>query len=99
MEDWDADLSLCNFATTHFPAERSSCISLQLRDHSFNSFYSAFQSPFNFATHEIEVPYATPQRRQAGSQAIKHVSYSCTRGLSSVASLANPDDECLPSVP
>ena len=28
MEDWDADLSPCNFITTFFPAERSSSISL-----------------------------------------------------------------------
>ena len=28
MEDWDADLSPCNFVTTHFPAERSSFITL-----------------------------------------------------------------------
>ena len=28
MEDWDADLSPCHFATTHIPAERSSFIFL-----------------------------------------------------------------------
>ena len=28
MEDWDADLSPCNFATTHFLAERSAFASM-----------------------------------------------------------------------
>ena len=60
MEDWDANVSPCNFATTHFPAERSSFIPLQLRDHSFDSLRSEFLSPFNFATHETEDPFATP---------------------------------------
>ena len=32
MEDWDADLSPCNFATTKFPAERSSFITLYIGD-------------------------------------------------------------------
>ena len=32
MEDWGADLSPCNFATPHFPAERNSFISLYLCD-------------------------------------------------------------------
>ena len=34
MEDWDADEPPCNFATAHLP-ERSSLITLQLRDHPF----------------------------------------------------------------
>ena len=61
MEDWDANLSPCNFATAHFPAERSSLINLQLRDHPFDSLHSEFLSPLNFATHETEDPFATPQ--------------------------------------
>ena len=32
MEYWDADLSPCNYATSHFPTEESSFVSLQLRD-------------------------------------------------------------------
>ena len=54
MEDWDADLSPCNFATTHFPAEGSSFITLELRDHPFDSLHPEFLSPFDFATHESE---------------------------------------------
>ena len=54
MEDLGADLSACNFATTHFPAERSSFITLQLRDHPFDSFHSEILSPLNYATHETE---------------------------------------------
>ena len=54
MEHWDAVLSP---ATTHFPAERSSFVSLQLRDRPFDSFQSEFLSPFNFTTHEMEVPF------------------------------------------
>ena len=42
MEDWGADLSPCDFATTHFPAERSSFITLKLRDHPFDSLHSEF---------------------------------------------------------
>ena len=61
MQDWDVDLSPCNFATTHFPAERSSFIILQLRDHPFDSLHSEFLSPLNFATHETEDPFAMPQ--------------------------------------
>ena len=68
MSDWDADLSPCNFATTHFPAERSSLISLQLRDHPFDSLHFACLSPFNFATHETEDPFATPHVMKAASQ-------------------------------
>ena len=56
MEDWDADLSPCNFATTHVPAEINTFISLQLRDHPFNSLHPDFLSPLNFATHETEDP-------------------------------------------
>ena len=56
-----ADLSPCNFATTHFPAKRSSFISLLLRDHPFDSLHSEVLSPLNFATHEMEDPFATPQ--------------------------------------
>ena len=37
-----ADLSPCNFATTHFPIERTMFISLQLRDCPFDSLHSAF---------------------------------------------------------
>ena len=61
MEDWDANLSPCNFATTHVPAERSRQNTLQLRDHPFDSLQSEFVSPSNFATHETEDPFATPQ--------------------------------------
>ena len=61
MEDWDADLPPCDFATTHIPAERSIFISLELRDHPFDSLHSVFLSPFNFATHEMEDPFAAPQ--------------------------------------
>ena len=63
MEDWHADLSPCNFATTHFPAERSSLISLQLRYHPFDSLHSEVLSPLNLATHEMEDPSATPHWR------------------------------------
>ena len=45
MKDWDADLSPCNFATTHFPVERISLITPQLRDHPFDRFHCAFLSP------------------------------------------------------
>ena len=45
MEDWDADLSSCNSATTPFSAERSSLISLQPCDHPFDSFHSGFLYP------------------------------------------------------
>ena len=54
------DLSPCNFATAHFPAERSSFTSLWLRDRPFDSLRSEFLSPLNFATHEREDPFATP---------------------------------------
>ena len=54
MEDWGADLPPCNFATIHFPAERSSFITLQLRDHPFDGLLSEFLSPLNFATDETE---------------------------------------------
>ena len=47
---------------THFPAERSSFITLQLRDHPFDSLHSEFLSPLNFATHETEDPFATPHK-------------------------------------
>ena len=62
MEDWGTDLSPRNFATTHFPAERSSFITLELRDHPFDSLNSEVLSPLNFATHETEDPFATPQK-------------------------------------
>ena len=62
MEDWDADLSPCNFVTTHFPAERSSFITLYLRDHPFDSLHSEILSPLNFATHEMEDPFAAPPK-------------------------------------
>ena len=58
MEDWGVDLSHCNFATAQFPAERGS---LQLRNHPFEGFNSEFLSPFNFVTHEMGDPFATPQ--------------------------------------
>ena len=64
MEDRDADLSPCNFATTRCPAERSSFISLQFRDHPFDSLNSVVLSPLNFATHETQDPFATPQKPQ-----------------------------------
>ena len=44
MEDWDADLSPCNFATSHFRAERSSYL-LQLRDRPFDSLHLKFYLP------------------------------------------------------
>ena len=44
--EWGADLSLCNFATTHLLGERGSSISLQPRDRPFDSFHSEFLSPF-----------------------------------------------------
>ena len=59
MEDWDADLSPRNFATTHIPSKRSSFISVQLRDYPFDSLHSDFSSPFDFATHEMEDPFST----------------------------------------
>ena len=40
--NWDADLSPCNFTTTHFPAQRSDFASLQLRNHPFGSLHSGF---------------------------------------------------------
>ena len=61
MEDWGADLSPCNFATTHFPAERSSFIT---RDHQFDSLHSEFLSPLNFATHETETLSQHPKFRK-----------------------------------
>ena len=36
------------YATAHFPAERSSFITLELRDHPFDSLHSELLSPFNF---------------------------------------------------
>ena len=57
----DADLSPCNFATTHFLAERSSLMTLQLRDHPFDSLHSGCLSPLNFVTHEMEDPFAPPR--------------------------------------
>ena len=60
MDDWEVALSPCSFATTHFPAERSSFISLEFRDHPFDSLHSAVLSPLNFATHEMEDPFAMP---------------------------------------
>ena len=48
MEDWDADLSPCNFATAHFPAEISSFISLQhLTDLSLVGYLSVTSRPMN----------------------------------------------------
>ena len=35
-------------------------IFLQLRDHPFRSLHSEFLSPSNFATYEMEDPFATP---------------------------------------
>ena len=32
---------------------------MSLRNHPFASFHSEFVSPFNFATHEMEGPFAT----------------------------------------
>ena len=58
MEDWDTDLSPSNFATTHFPGEREKQLDL---DHPCDSSHSGFLSPFNFATHEMEDPFARPQ--------------------------------------
>ena len=49
-----ADLSPCNFATAHFPAEISSFITLFLRDHPFDSLHSEFLSHFIFATYETD---------------------------------------------
>ena len=46
-----------------FPAERSSFINLDLRDHPFDSLHSEFLSPFNFATHETEDPSQRPKFR------------------------------------
>ena len=60
MEDWEAFLSPCNFATAHVPAG-SIVITLSLRDHQFDSLHSEFLSPLNFSTHETEDPFATPQ--------------------------------------
>ena len=60
MEDWDDGLSPCDFATTHFPAKRSSFVSLELRDRPFDSLHSEVLSCLNFATHETEDPFATP---------------------------------------
>ena len=60
-EDGDADLSPCNFATTHLLAERSSFISPYLRDHPFDSLHSELLSSRSFATHEMEDPFAKPQ--------------------------------------
>ena len=45
MEDWDADSSRCNFVTTHVPEQRSSFVSLQRRDHPFDSLHSEFHLP------------------------------------------------------
>ena len=44
-----------------FPAARSSFVSLKARNHPFYSLHSEFLSPFKFATHETEDPFATPQ--------------------------------------
>ena len=48
MEDWDAELSPCNFATTHFPAE-SPCNFATPRLKTFNFCMSTL---FKFATHQ-----------------------------------------------
>ena len=49
VEDWDAALSSCNFATSHFSCRKECFYHL-----------SELLSPFNFATHETDDPFATP---------------------------------------
>ena len=60
MEDWDADLSPCNFATTHLLAKRKKQFYLPVA-----SWPLVWQVSFcilvGFATHEMEDLFATPQ--------------------------------------
>ena len=75
MEDWDADLSPCNFANHSFPAERSSFIFGQHCSHPFDSRHSAlFYLPLTSRPLEPEDPFATPHvfgRPERGTAAPK----------------------------
>ena len=61
MEDWDADLSPYNFATTHFPQKEAVLSPCNFATTPFDSLHSEILSPLNFATHKMEDPFATPQ--------------------------------------
>ena len=57
MEDWNADFSPCNFATTHFP-QKGALLFPVIFGHPFDSLHSEVLSTLNFATHEMEDSFA-----------------------------------------
>ena len=61
MEDGDADSSPCDFLAIHFPAEKTSFMSLSLHDHPFDTaLHSECLSICNFMTHKKKDSSPTP---------------------------------------
>ena len=78
MEDWDADLSHCNFVTAHFlqPKKKRIYLPVTSRPPIWQLSFCIFIS-FNFTTHQMEDPFATPQAAPRGCP------WNCSCGLES----------------